>query len=91
MRFARAPLSALGDLALSSVRLAVLALGEGSAELVHLGEMAMLGGLQPEVFVDRTFNFPTMAEAYRVAVQDLLSKRRARRLDEAGDSVRKAA
>ncbi|QDV08990.1 Soluble pyridine nucleotide transhydrogenase [Planctomycetes bacterium Poly30] len=55
------------------------ALGEGSAELVHLGEMAMLGGLKPEVFVDRTFNFPTMAEAYRVAVQDLLAKARTAR------------
>ena len=34
--------------------------------------MAMLGGLEPEVFVDRTFNFPTLAEAYRVAALDLL-------------------
>ncbi len=48
-------------------------LGEGSAELVHLGEMAMLGGLGPEVFLDRTFNFPTLAEAYRVASLNLLS------------------
>ncbi|MFT5734864.1 MAG: NAD(P) transhydrogenase [Planctomycetota bacterium] len=51
------------------------ALGEGSAELVHLGEMAMLGGQGPEVFVDRTFNFPTLAEGYRVAAQELLDLR----------------
>ena len=50
------------------------ALGEGSPGLVHLGEVAMLGGLEPEVFVDRTFNFPTLAEAYRVAALDLLQE-----------------
>ncbi|MEM8709436.1 MAG: Si-specific NAD(P)(+) transhydrogenase [Planctomycetota bacterium] len=51
------------------------ALGEGSAELVHLGEMAMLGGLGVSTFVERTFNFPTLAEAYRVASLDLLASR----------------
>lgn len=53
------------------------ALGEGSPGLVHLGELAMFGGLEPEVFVDRTFNFPTLAEAYRVAALDLLQGQRA--------------
>ncbi len=48
------------------------ALGEGSAELVHLAEVAMLGGLAPAVFIERTFNFPTLAEAYRVAALNLL-------------------
>ncbi len=51
------------------------ALGEGSPGLVHLGEVAMLGGLAPETFVDRTFNFPTLAEAYRVAALELLRGR----------------
>jgi NAD(P) transhydrogenase len=33
--------------------------------------MAMLGKLSIDVFVDNVFNFPTMAEAYRVAALDL--------------------
>ncbi|MEZ6018114.1 MAG: Si-specific NAD(P)(+) transhydrogenase [Planctomycetota bacterium] len=51
-------------------------LGDGAAELVHLAEVAMLGGLPVEVFVERTFNFPTLAEAYRVAALDILALRR---------------
>ncbi|MEN0062699.1 MAG: Si-specific NAD(P)(+) transhydrogenase [Myxococcota bacterium] len=47
--------------------LGVHIIGEGATDLVHVGQMAMLGGLRPEVFVDNTFNFPTLAEAYRVA------------------------
>lgn len=50
-------------------------MGEGAPELVHLAELAMLGGLGPETFVERTFNFPTLAEAYRVAALDLLAQR----------------
>lgn len=50
-------------------------LGDGAAELVHLAELAMLGGLPVDTFVDRTFNFPTLAEAYRVAALDVLSQR----------------
>ncbi len=54
--------------------LGVQATGEGAAELVHLGLMAMLGNLPPSVFVEQAFNFPTMAEAYRVAALDLMSR-----------------
>jgi len=52
-------------------------LGDGAAELVHLAEVAMLGNLPPVTFVDRTFNFPTLAEAYRVAALDVLAQRTA--------------
>jgi NAD(P) transhydrogenase len=47
--------------------LGVHIVGEGAAELVHLGQLAMLGGLSPQVFVEQAFNIPTMAEAYRIA------------------------
>jgi len=47
--------------------LGVHVVGDGATELVHVGQLAMVGGLPPEVFVDNTFNFPTLAEAYRVA------------------------
>ncbi|MEM6929911.1 MAG: FAD-dependent oxidoreductase, partial [Myxococcota bacterium] len=47
--------------------LGVHIVGNGATELIHVGQMAMAGGLPPSAFVDSTFNFPTLAEAYRVA------------------------
>ncbi|MBL4680211.1 MAG: Si-specific NAD(P)(+) transhydrogenase [Pseudomonadales bacterium] len=41
--------------------------GEGAAELIHLGQTAMLNGTTVQSFVEQIFNFPTLAEAYRVA------------------------
>ncbi|MBX3464734.1 MAG: Si-specific NAD(P)(+) transhydrogenase [Planctomycetes bacterium] len=49
-------------------------LGEGATELVHLAQMAMLTAADATLFVDRIFNFPTMAEAYRVAALDVLGQ-----------------
>jgi hypothetical protein len=49
--------------------------GEGATELVHVGQMALLGGMGIDAFVENTFNFPTLAEAYRVAALDLVEKR----------------
>jgi NAD(P) transhydrogenase len=49
--------------------------GEGAAELVHLGQLAMIGNLPVDTFVDGIFNFPTLAEAYRVAALDLAQQR----------------
>ena len=51
--------------------------GEGAAELVHVGQMALIGGLPVETFVEHTFNFPTLAEAYRIAALDACRPRRA--------------
>ncbi len=45
--------------------------GEGAADLVHIGQMAMIGGLPPSVFVDSPFDLPTLTEAYRVAARAL--------------------
>jgi NAD(P) transhydrogenase len=52
--------------------------GEAATELVHVAQMALVGGLTLETFVDNVFNFPTMAEAYRVAAIDACAKRAAR-------------
>lgn len=49
-------------------------IGEGATELVHLAQMAMATGITVELFVDSVFNFPTMAEAYRVAALDALGR-----------------
>src|SRR4029079_12666563 len=47
--------------------------GEGATELVHVGQMALLAGLDVDAFVENIFNFPTLAEAYRVAALDLVA------------------
>jgi NAD(P) transhydrogenase len=49
-------------------------LGEGATELVHVAQMALVGRLTLEAFVDNVFNFPTLAEAYRVAAIDALAQ-----------------
>lgn len=53
-------------------------LGEGATELVHLAQMAMLTDSPVSMFVERIFNFPTLAEAYRVAALDILGQVAAR-------------
>jgi NAD(P) transhydrogenase len=55
--------------------LGVQVIGEGASELVHIGQMAMLGDLPIDTFVECTFNFPTLAEAYRVAALDIVGRR----------------
>lgn len=55
----------------------VQVIGEGAAELVHVGQMAICGGMNVDVFVDGIFNFPTLAEAYRVAALEIAAKRSA--------------
>lgn len=47
--------------------LGVHIVGHTAVELIHLAQMAMIAEHSPEVFIENTFNFPTMAEAYRVA------------------------
>jgi NAD(P) transhydrogenase len=57
--------------------------GEGATELVHLGQLVMLGSGRIRDFVDYVFNFPTMAEAYRVAALDVLGRAAQRANDRA--------
>jgi NAD(P) transhydrogenase len=47
--------------------LGVHIIGEGATELIHLGQMALINDMSIETFIDQIFNFPTLAEAYRVA------------------------
>jgi NAD(P) transhydrogenase len=62
----------------TGVVLGAHAAGESATELVHIGQMAIVGGLRFETFVETVFNFPTFAEAYRVAAFDLLKQQHAR-------------
>jgi NAD(P) transhydrogenase len=50
------------------------AAGESATELVHIAQMAILGGLGYQTFIDAIFNFPTYAEAYRIAALDMFGK-----------------
>lgn len=55
--------------------LGVMIVGEGATEIVHVGHMAMLCDAEVDFFVTSTFNFPTLAEAYRIAALEILDKR----------------
>jgi NAD(P) transhydrogenase len=57
--------------------LGVQVVGEGAAELVGIGQMALISGLEIDVFIGNTFNFPTLAEGYRVAALDIAYQRQA--------------
>jgi NAD(P) transhydrogenase len=47
--------------------LGVHVIGEGAAELVHIGQTVMNFGATIEYFVENVFNYPTLAECYKVA------------------------
>src|SRR6266540_2510814 len=51
-------------------------LGEGATELVHIGQAIMNTGATIEYFRDTVFNYPTLAEAYKVAALNGLNKLR---------------
>jgi NAD(P) transhydrogenase len=55
--------------------LGVQIIGEGATELIHVGETGLLAGCDVDDFVDHIFNFPTLAEAYRVAALDIAKRR----------------
>jgi NAD(P) transhydrogenase len=55
--------------------LGVHVVGEGATELVHVGQVAIISGWDADAFVENVFNFPTLAEAYRVAALDVCKQR----------------
>ena len=50
--------------------LGVHAIGDGATELIHIGQAVMAYHGQIDYFVDTVFNYPTLAECYRVAALD---------------------
>jgi NAD(P) transhydrogenase len=50
-------------------------LGEGAAELIHVPLMAILGGMDADVFVENVFNFPTLCEGFRAAALQITQAR----------------
>lgn len=56
--------------------LGVHAIGSGSTELIHIGQAVMAMNGKADFFINNVFNFPTLAEAYRVAALNGLNKLR---------------
>ncbi|HVM58605.1 MAG TPA: Si-specific NAD(P)(+) transhydrogenase [Gaiellaceae bacterium] len=54
--------------------LAVHALGTGATELVHIGQAVIALGGTVDYLVDAVFNYPTLAESYKVAALDAANK-----------------
>src|SRR5580700_1093890 len=54
--------------------LGVHIIGDRAAEIVHIGQAVLTMGATIEYFRDTVFNYPTLAEAYKVAALDGLNK-----------------
>ena len=54
--------------------LGVHIIGEGASELIHIGQAVMAFGGKVDYFVNTVFNYPTLAEAYKVAALDGINR-----------------
>jgi NAD(P) transhydrogenase len=54
--------------------LGVHVIGENAAEIIHIGQAALALNATIAYFRDTVFNYPTLAEAYKVAALDGLNK-----------------
>ncbi len=54
--------------------LGVHVIGTGATELIHIGQAVMALNGDAEFFVNNVFNFPTLAECYKVAAYNGLNK-----------------
>ena len=59
--------------------LGVHIVGEGATELVHIGQAVLNLGGTLDFFIDNTFNYPTLAEAYKIAALDAWNRRTPRK------------
>jgi len=50
--------------------LGVHIIGEGATELIHIGQAVLNLGGTIDYFIENAFNYPTLAEAYKVAALD---------------------
>jgi len=52
----------------------VHALGAGATEVIHIGQTVMAFGGTIDYLVEEVFNYPTLAEGYKVAALDAANK-----------------
>src|SRR6478672_2749591 len=57
-----------------STLLGVHVFGTGATELVHIGQMLMATGGTIDHLVDAVFNYPTLAESYKVSALDAMNR-----------------
>jgi len=55
--------------------LGVHIVGDGATELIHVGQVCLISQWTIDGFVENIFNFPTYAEAYRIAALDMVKQR----------------
>ncbi len=56
--------------------LGVHAIGTGATELIHIGQAVIAMGGTVDYLVDSVFNYPTLAECYKIAALDVYNKLR---------------
>jgi NAD(P) transhydrogenase len=54
--------------------LGVHIMGEGASELVHIGQAVLSFGGSIDYFINTVFNYPTLAECYKVAAFDGINR-----------------
>jgi NAD(P) transhydrogenase len=54
--------------------LGVHAIGTGATELIHIGQAVMAAGMPIDYFIESIFNYPTLAECYKVAALDGINR-----------------
>jgi NAD(P) transhydrogenase len=59
-------LCGLGDRKILGVHI----IGEGAAELIHIGQASLVLGGTLDYYLENVFNYPTLAEAYKIAALD---------------------
>jgi NAD(P) transhydrogenase len=71
--------------------LGVHIVGEGATELVHIGQAVLNLKGTVEYFVENTFNYPTLAEAYKIAGLDAWNRMGELKVEKVEKVERKAA
>lgn len=54
--------------------LGVHIIGEGASELIHIGQAVLNLGGTIDYFVENSFNYPTLAEGYKIAALDIWNR-----------------
>lgn len=54
--------------------LGVHIMGDGASELIHIGQAVISFGGTIDYFLDTVFNYPTLAELYKIAAIDGLNR-----------------
>ncbi len=66
-------------------------IGEGASELIHIGQAVLNLGGTIDYFVENSFNYPTLAEGYKVAALDLWNRLQVRPAEAVAEAQSKAA